>query len=105
MSHRFTRQANKRPFCFSNSVPMGNLVWEPTVVVSGAWPGRPPMANRDVVAIGASAGGEEGLAVLCTSLSAPFSVTVLINQHLTDLSASALVPLLIHPGSRPPAFA
>jgi two-component system chemotaxis response regulator CheB len=40
------------------------------------------MANRDLMAIGASAGGVEALIFLCTRLPANFPATILITQHL-----------------------
>src|SRR5215510_9797166 len=63
------------------------------------------MANRDVVAIGASAGGVEALAFLCTRLPAQFPATILVTQHLPSHSASALDHVLSQPGHLPAAFA
>jgi two-component system chemotaxis response regulator CheB len=63
------------------------------------------MANRDVVAIGASAGGVEALAFLCTRLPAQFPATILVTQHLPSHSASALDQVLSQPGHLPAAFA
>ena len=42
------------------------------------------MANRDIVAIGASAGGVEALAFLITRLPNPFPATMLITLHLSQ---------------------
>jgi hypothetical protein len=40
------------------------------------------MANRDLVAIGATAGDVEALSFLCTRLPANFPATILITLHL-----------------------
>jgi two-component system, chemotaxis family, protein-glutamate methylesterase/glutaminase len=63
------------------------------------------MANRDLVAIGASAGGVEALAFLCTKLPADFPATVLITQHLPSHYASTLDRILSEAGNMPAAFA
>src|SRR5215510_6664537 len=63
------------------------------------------MANRDVVAIGASAGGVEALAFLSTRLPAHFPATILVTQHLPSHSASALDQVLSQPGRLPAEFA
>ena len=44
------------------------------------------MANRDLVAIGASAGGVEALIFLCTRLPAQLPATILITLHLPRLT-------------------
>src|SRR5882724_7427485 len=63
------------------------------------------MANRDLVAIGASAGGVEALIFLCTRLPAHFPATILITQHLPSYSASSLDQLLSRTGPLPATFA
>jgi two-component system chemotaxis response regulator CheB len=63
------------------------------------------MANRDLVAIGASAGGVEALAFLCTKLPAQFPATILITQHLPSHSNSALDQVLTGAGQLPATFA
>jgi two-component system chemotaxis response regulator CheB len=63
------------------------------------------MANRDVVAIGASAGGVEALAFLCTKLPAQFPATILITLHLPSHSASTLDRILSESGHLPATFA
>jgi two-component system chemotaxis response regulator CheB len=63
------------------------------------------MANRDVVAIGASAGGVEALIFLCTRLPAQFPATILITQHLPSHSASGLDQILSRAGPLPATFA
>jgi len=40
------------------------------------------MANRDLVAIGTSAGGMEALSFLCKALPAQFPATILITHRL-----------------------
>src|SRR5215471_1893140 len=63
------------------------------------------MANRDLVAIGASAGGVEALVTLCTKLPAPFPAAILVTQHLPSHSDSALDQLLSRAGPLPAKFA
>src|SRR5262245_23084467 len=63
------------------------------------------MANRDLVAIGASAGGVEALVLLCTKLPAQFPATILITLHLPSHSDSALDQLLSQAGPLPAKFA
>src|SRR5262245_33326296 len=63
------------------------------------------MANRDLVAIGASAGGVEALTLLCTKLAAQFPATILITLHLPSHSDSALDQLLSQAGPLPAKFA
>lgn len=63
------------------------------------------MSNRDLVAIGASAGGVEALAFLCTRLPAEFPATILITQHLPGHYASVLDRILTEAGSLPATFA
>jgi two-component system chemotaxis response regulator CheB len=63
------------------------------------------MANRDLVAIGASAGGVEALVSLCRRLPAHFPATILITQHLPSHYASNLDQLLSWAGPLPATFA
>jgi len=67
--------------------------------------GEQQMANRDVVAIGASAGGVEALIFLCTRLPAQFPAAILITQHLPTHSAAGLDQLLSRAGPLPAKFA
>lgn len=52
------------------------------------------MPNRNIVVIGASAGGVEALQRLCASLPSDFPAAVLIAQHLSP-SARSMLPQLI----------
>lgn len=52
------------------------------------------MPNRNIVVIGASAGGVEALQRLCASLPSDFPAVVLIAQHLSP-SARSMLPQLI----------
>jgi two-component system chemotaxis response regulator CheB len=61
--------------------------------------------NRDLVAIGASAGGIEALAFLCTRLPAEFPATILVTQHLPSHCPSTLDRILTQAGSLPATFA
>jgi len=63
------------------------------------------MANRDLVAIGASAGGVEALSFLCKALPAQFPATILITLHLPSHYASTLDRILSRAGSLPATFA
>jgi len=63
------------------------------------------MANHDLVAIGASAGGVEALAFLCRGLPAQFPATILITQHLPSHYASTLDKILSAAGDLPATFA
>jgi two-component system, chemotaxis family, protein-glutamate methylesterase/glutaminase len=63
------------------------------------------MANHDLVAIGASAGGVEALALLCRGLPAQFPATILITQHLPSHYTSSLDEILSEAGELPATFA
>jgi two-component system chemotaxis response regulator CheB len=63
------------------------------------------MANRDLVAIGASAGGVEALLFLCRELPAQFPATILVTQHLPSHSTSSLDQILSRAGPLPATFA
>jgi two-component system chemotaxis response regulator CheB len=63
------------------------------------------MANRDLVAIGASAGGVEALVLLCTKLPAQFPAAILVTQHLPSHANSVLDQLLSRAGPLPTKFA
>src|SRR5436853_7742382 len=63
------------------------------------------MANRDLVAIGASAGGVEALVSLCIKLPEQFPATILITQHLPSHAKSVLDQLLSRAGPLPAKFA
>ena len=52
------------------------------------------MPNRNIVVVGASAGGVEALQRLCASLPADFPAAVLVAQHLSP-SARSMLPTLI----------
>lgn len=52
------------------------------------------MPNRDIVVVGASAGGVEALQRLCASLPKDFPAAVIIAQHLSP-SARSMLPKLI----------
>jgi two-component system, chemotaxis family, protein-glutamate methylesterase/glutaminase len=63
------------------------------------------MANRDVLAIGTSAGGVEALSFLAKSFRPDFPAAVLISIHLPTLFRSSLDEILSHAGPLPAAFA
>jgi len=63
------------------------------------------MANRDVLAIGTSAGGVEALLFLAKRFSPEFPAAVLVTIHLPSHSRSALDELLTHAGRLPAQFA
>src|SRR5262245_2235778 len=63
------------------------------------------MANRDIVAIGTSAGGVEALLFLAKSFPADFPATVLVTLHLPSQSRSTLDEILSRAGPLPVAFA
>jgi len=63
------------------------------------------MANRDLVAIGSSAGGVEALSLLCKALPAQFPATILITLHLPSRYASTLDRILSQAGNLPATFA
>jgi two-component system chemotaxis response regulator CheB len=63
------------------------------------------MANRDVLAIGTSAGGVEALLFLAKRFSREFPAAVLVTIHLPSHSRSALDELLSHAGPLPAQFA
>src|SRR5579885_104823 len=63
------------------------------------------MANRDVVAIGASAGGVEALIRLAEKFPADFPAAVLITIHLASHARSVLDDLLNRAGRLPARFA
>jgi two-component system chemotaxis response regulator CheB len=61
------------------------------------------MANRDILAIGASAGGVEALLFLASHFSPDFPASILITIHLS--SQSDLDRVLSRKGPLPAAFA
>ncbi|MBV8751249.1 MAG: chemotaxis protein CheB [Hyphomicrobiales bacterium] len=63
------------------------------------------MANRDVLAIGTSAGGVEALIFLAKRFSREFPAAVLITIHLPSHSRSVLDELLSNAGPLPAQFA
>jgi two-component system, chemotaxis family, protein-glutamate methylesterase/glutaminase len=63
------------------------------------------MANRDVVAVGTSAGGVEALLFLAKRFRRDFPASVLITIHLPSHVRSALDELLTSAGPLPAAFA
>jgi two-component system chemotaxis response regulator CheB len=63
------------------------------------------MANRDTLAIGASAGGVEALLKLAESLPREFPATVLVTMHLASHTRSVLDDLLSRAGPLPASFA
>jgi two-component system chemotaxis response regulator CheB len=63
------------------------------------------MANRDIVAIGASAGGVEALSFLAKNLPRDFPATVLVTVHLPSEGSSVLDEILDRSGPLPAVFA
>jgi len=63
------------------------------------------MANRDIVAIGTSAGGVEALLSLARDLPAAFPASILVTIHLPSHSRSSLDQILTHAGKLGVAFA
>ena len=63
------------------------------------------MANRDIVAIGTSAGGVEALLFLATRFAPDFPATILITIHLATEAPSSLDQILSQAGPLPAAFA
>lgn len=63
------------------------------------------MPRRDIVAIGASAGGIEALQVLTSKLPASFEAAVLVTVHLAADYPSELDRILTHSGALPARFA
>ena len=63
------------------------------------------MANRDVLAIGTSAGGVEALLFLAKHFSREFPAAVLVTIHLPSHSRSELDGVLMRAGSLPAQFA
>lgn len=63
------------------------------------------MANRDVLAIGTSAGGVKALLFLVERLPANFPAAILLTIHLSGHSRSALDEILTRAGALPAAFA
>lgn len=63
------------------------------------------MANRNIVAIGASAGGVEALRFLTSRLAPDFDAAVFVTLHLSRLYRSELDGILSSAGPLPAAFA
>lgn len=63
------------------------------------------MANRNVLAVGTSAGGVEALLYLAKHLPRDFPAAVLMTIHLSSQSRSALPDLLANAGPLPATFA
>lgn len=62
-------------------------------------------SHRDIVAIGASAGGVAALQLLMSNLPAGFDAAVLVTMHLADNYSSGLDEILSRSGSLPVRFA
>jgi two-component system, chemotaxis family, protein-glutamate methylesterase/glutaminase len=63
------------------------------------------MANRDILAIGSSAGGVEALRYLAKGFPREFAASVLVTIHLSSQFESALDMILTHAGPLPAGFA
>src|SRR5688572_20575392 len=63
------------------------------------------MANRDILAIGTSAGGVEALLALAKSFPTNFPAAILVTLHLSHEHRSVLDQLLNRVGKLPAAFA
>jgi two-component system chemotaxis response regulator CheB len=59
------------------------------------------MANRDIITIGASAGGVETLMNLVAGLPADLPASIFIVQHLSPETPSALAEILVNRGPLP----
>src|SRR5262245_26927036 len=68
-------------------------------------PWESSMANRDVLAIGASAGGVEALQYLAARLPADLPATVLMTIHIGGHRPSAMDQILTQAGPLPATFA
>jgi two-component system chemotaxis response regulator CheB len=66
---------------------------------------EPIMANRDIVAIGTSAGGVQALLYLSMHLPADFPACILVTIHLPSDFRSSLDEILARAGSLPASFA
>ena len=62
------------------------------------------MPTRDIIVIGASAGGVEALQRLCAALPADLPASVFVAQHLSP-SARSMLPLLLDRAGQLPALA
>lgn len=63
------------------------------------------MGNRDIVAIGTSAGGVEALLVVVSALRPNFPASILVTIHLSTHTESVLDEILSRAGPLPAAFA
>src|SRR5215813_957683 len=73
---------------------------------TGSGPGGAnDMANRDVLAIGTSAGGVEALIFLAKRFPRGFPAAILVTIHLPSHARSVLDELLTHTGPLPAQFA
>jgi two-component system, chemotaxis family, protein-glutamate methylesterase/glutaminase len=63
------------------------------------------MANRDVLAIGTSAGGFDALRLIAAEFSRDFPASVLVTIHLSSQFRSALDAILTQSGPLPASFA
>ncbi|MGD9738031.1 MAG: chemotaxis protein CheB [Bauldia sp.] len=66
---------------------------------------QPASSNRDVIAIGASAGGVEALRKLTSELPGNLPASVLVTLHLSPQFASSLDEILTRAGPLPATFA
>src|SRR5262245_21940091 len=61
--------------------------------------------ERDIIVVGASAGGVEAIATVARNLPADFAGTVFVVLHLPEGSTSALPEIISHVGLLPAAAA
>src|SRR6478752_2305610 len=62
---------------------------------------RIPMARRDIIVVGGSAGGVEALMQICAGLPADLPASVFVVQHISPASKSVLPDLLTRAGPLP----
>src|SRR5215469_12032383 len=87
------------------SRPKGNLKSAINVDIRAQPVGGSGMANRNIVAIGASAGGVEALLFLAKAFPHNFPATILITIHLPSDFRSSLDEILTDAGPVPASFA
>src|SRR5262249_40122634 len=96
--------ANVAPFAHCHCFRLAGELQKNGNVVPQPGKGTIPMANRDIVAIGASAGGVEALTFLASNFPQNFPTSILVTIHIPAEGGSVLDEILRRAGPLPAVF-